>query len=154
MSPIARTLASACDVASYVLQKQGPMSSWKLQKLVYYCQAWSLVWDGRPLFSDNIKAWKNGPVVPDLYHKHKGLFLVEPGQIPGDPSCFTPDQQETMDAVLGYYGGKSPQWLSDLTHMEEPWREAISNSGDNPSPIISLDSMAKYYESLMRDGGE
>ena len=34
------------DVAAYILEKIGSMTTMKLQKLVYYSQAWSLVWDG------------------------------------------------------------------------------------------------------------
>ena len=37
-------MASVYDVAAYILEKQGAMTTWKLQKLVYYSQAWSLVW--------------------------------------------------------------------------------------------------------------
>ena len=58
------------DVAQYILDKQGGMTTWKLQKLVYYCQAWSLVWDDEPLFPDDIEAWANGPVVRKLYDIH------------------------------------------------------------------------------------
>lgn len=36
-------MASVFDVAAYVLEKMGPMSAMKLQKLVYYSQAWALV---------------------------------------------------------------------------------------------------------------
>ena len=36
------------DVAAYILQKTGSMTTMKLQKLVYYSQAWSLVWDEKP----------------------------------------------------------------------------------------------------------
>ena len=56
-------MASVSDVASYILNKLAPaetdriVTSWKLQKLVYYCQAWSLVWDERELF---LSAWKLG----------------------------------------------------------------------------------------------
>ncbi|WP_307850044.1 MULTISPECIES: type II toxin-antitoxin system antitoxin SocA domain-containing protein [unclassified Saccharopolyspora] len=42
------------------------MTAMKLQKLVYYSQAWHLVWDERPLFDEPVQAWANGPVVPDL----------------------------------------------------------------------------------------
>jgi len=43
-------MASVHDVAAYILDKRGPMSHMKLQKLVYYCQAWSLVWDEELFF--------------------------------------------------------------------------------------------------------
>ena len=48
---------TAIDVAAYILSKQGDMPAMKLQKLVYYSQAWSLVWDDKPLFRDRIEAW-------------------------------------------------------------------------------------------------
>ena len=47
----------AVDVAAYILQEQGPTPALKLQKLVYYSQAWSLVWDDKPLFEEEIEAW-------------------------------------------------------------------------------------------------
>ena len=35
-------MATALDVAKYVLEQQGPMTTLKLEKLVYYAQAWSV----------------------------------------------------------------------------------------------------------------
>ena len=57
---------SVLDVAASILKQHGPMSTWKLQKLCYYSQAWSLVWDEEPLFSEDIQAWAHGPVIPKL----------------------------------------------------------------------------------------
>ena len=142
-------MASALDVAAYILEKLGPMTAMKLQKLVYYCQAWSLVWDEAPLFDEPIEAWANGPVVPSLFAVHKGQFTVSsvPG---GDPSRLTPTQRETIDAVLEAYGDKYSQWLSDLTHLEAPWREARQGlaEGERGHREIPLSAMADYYGSL------
>ena len=65
---VSNSPVSVFDVAAYILDKLGPISTIKLQKLVYYCQAWSLVWDEEPLFSERIEAWVNGPVVRELLH--------------------------------------------------------------------------------------
>jgi uncharacterized phage-associated protein len=125
------------------------MTAMKLQKLVYYCQAWSLVWDERPMFRDRIEAWANGPVVPALYQEHKGKFKVRKWSH-GDPSALSPDATATIDAVLAFYGTKSSQWLSDLTHTERPWREARGSlaPGERGVQTISHASMAEYYTSL------
>jgi len=138
------------DVAEYILRKRGPLSAMKLQKLVYYSQAWSLVWDEKPIFSDKIKAWANGPVVPSLYHRHKGRFMVEPGSIGGDASLLEPSDYETVDAVLGFYGDKSAQWLSDLSHQEGPWRQARDGTadGENSESEITHAAMAEYYSTM------
>ena len=43
-------MADVFDVAAYILKKKKALTSMKLQKLVFYAQAWSLVWDEKPLF--------------------------------------------------------------------------------------------------------
>jgi uncharacterized phage-associated protein len=49
------------DVAYYILDELGEMSTMKLQKLCYYVQAWSLAWDENPLFDEDFQAWAKGP---------------------------------------------------------------------------------------------
>lgn len=125
----------------------------KLQKLVYYGQAWSLVWDEEPLFPERIEAWANGPVVPCLYDLHRGKFRVDQSSIPnGDPSRITEQQRGTVDAVLDFYGHHTAQWLSDLTHLEAPWRETRAaagvSDGEPCSEEITLAAMAEYYGNL------
>lgn len=141
---------SVLDVASYILRKQGRMTTWKLQKLCYYSQAWSLVWDDGPLFKDRIEAWANGPVVPALYQVHKGQFSIL--GVDGKPDRLAPDQVETIDAVLKVYGGKTSNWISELTHMEAPWRDARHRArlrpGDRGNAEIKRGDMAEYYGGL------
>jgi len=96
----------------------------KLQKLVYYSQAWSLVWDEKPLFEEKIEAWANGPVVRELYERHRGMFKVP--RWDGDPEILTIDEKETVDSILGFYGRMCSQELSSLTHREDPWKNASS----------------------------
>lgn len=143
------SLATAHDVAAYILQKHGEMTAMKLQKLAYYSQAWSLVWDEEPLFKDRIEAWANGPVIPALYNEHRGLFKVASWQ-KGNPAKLTQTQRDSVDAVLKYYGDRSSQWLSDLTHREDPWLDARKGlgPGERGSKEISLASMAEYYAGL------
>lgn len=138
------------DVAAYILQQCGDMTAMKLQKLVYYSQAWSLVWDERPLFPEPIEAWANGPVCPALYEEHRGRFLLEGNAIIGDPDALDDTGKDTVNAVLRFYGDKSAQWLSDLTHSEAPWLSARRNlaPGERSSQRISVSSMAEYYGSL------
>lgn len=142
-------MVSALDVAAFILREMGPMTAMKLQKLVYYAQAWSLVWDEEPLFTEEIQAWANGPVVPELFQAHKGLFKVS--SIPGgDPCAINPVQEETIRGVITYYGDKSSQWLSDLTHIEAPWKDARGQcpEGASSCTAISHAAMAEYYGSL------
>jgi uncharacterized phage-associated protein len=143
-------MANVFDVAQYILQKQNrPISAMKLQKLVYYCQAWSLVWDEKPLFGEKIEAWVAGPVIRELYNFHKGRFEICSLE-KGNPNNLTKKQKETIDAVIDYYGDQTAQWLSDLSHMENPWIEARKGipDGANCDNEITIASMHEYYSSL------
>ncbi|MCV6586723.1 MAG: DUF4065 domain-containing protein [Marinibacterium sp.] len=141
---------SVFDVAAYILRSRGEMTAMKLQKLVYYSQCWSLVWEERPLFEEQIQAWANGPVCPELYKKHRGLFRVGPDVFPGRPDELDDDARDTIDSVLRFYGEKDAQWLSDLTHAEDPWKEARKGLGpaERSDSPISHAAMAEYYGSL------
>lgn len=144
-------MANVTDVARYILEQRGAMTTMKLQKLVYYCQAWGLVWDEQPLYPNTIKAWTNGPVVPDLWKHHRGLYRVVPVEIPGDSANLTPTERETIDAVLSHYGDKSAQYLIELTHSESPWRNARGTrpAEEQSSPEIRIADMAEYYSGLI-----
>jgi len=139
------------DVAKYILKEKGAMSAMKLQKLIYYCQAWSLVWDDEPLFDNKISAWANGPVVWDLYNQHRGMFRVNYKDFEHlAKGRLNREQKETIDAVLDAYSEKSAQWLSDQTHAEAPWQDArkgLSDS-DRGNREITLASLAEFYGSL------
>ncbi len=143
---------SAHDVASYIIKI---IDDWlrteKLQQLLYYCQAWSLVWDKKPLFKEKIRAWPNGPVVKEIYEIYEGNCFVT-AWTEGEISRLNKTQRETIDSVIKYYGTKDFQWLSDLIHKEEPWKKArLGLKLFQPSnKIITHASMMEYYSGLKK----
>lgn len=143
-------MPSVLDVAVYILEKKGFTTAMKLQKLVYYSQVWSVVWDGEPLFNERIEAWINGPIVPVLYQVHEGKFKIFPSNIEVNSNLLSEKQRDTIDKVLDFYGERSSQWLSDLTHIETPWISArkglLPNERGNKE--ITLSSIEEYYSSL------
>jgi uncharacterized phage-associated protein len=144
-------MCTVYDVAAYILKKQGSMTHLKLQKLVYYSQAWSLVWDEKPLFPEPIEAWANGPVVPKLYDRLRQKFNVDQNILGcGNPEKLSAKRRATIDGVLAYYGKRTSQYLSDLTHMEDPWKNAREGlaPGVRGSQEITHAAMAEYYSSL------
>jgi len=143
------------DLAEYILAKLGPMTATRLQKLIYYCQAWNLVWTESTLFTDKIEAWRNGPIVPALYEMYKGHWKVyanffyekHPEKLPLD---LAQSEKDIVDCVLEFYGEKDTHWLEQLVHMEEPWKLAKPKC-HNPDHIMSEItpcSISEYYCSL------
>lgn len=93
--------ATIFDVARYILDRQGAMSTWKPQKLCYYCQAWHYTWTERRLFKEDFQAWRNGPVCPELFQAHKGKFIIGAEEINGNAAALTEDEKDSVDTVLG-----------------------------------------------------
>ena len=121
-------MATVFDVAKYILDKYGEMSAMKLQKLVFYSQAMSLVWDDVPLFNEEFEAWAKGPVCRELFNAHKGKFMLHDSDF---MKPYAPDISR----------------LSDMVHQEKPWLDARGNcpAGARCSNVISKESMEEYY---------
>jgi uncharacterized phage-associated protein len=126
------------------------MSAMKLQKLVYYAQAWHLVWEDRPLFAERVEAWANGPVIRELYDIHRGRFIVSDWS-KGNPAALDQSERGSVDAILEHYGDKTAFWLSEAAHREDPWKDA--REGLEPTrrsnTEITPAAMAEYYGSLV-----
>ncbi len=146
------------DVANYFLQNADyddgdAITNLKLQKLVYYAQAWHLALCGKKLFSGRFEAWAHGPVCPELYRKCK-----EYGHdaIPQDALArlgqkrITGESLEILEEVLEVYGQFSASRLRELTHNEDPWKEARGDCspGDRCNSVISEETMREYYRAL------
>ena len=126
------------NTASFFVKKG--VSPLQLQKLLYYAQVWFFVKHGNRLFFSDIKAWKYGPVVPEIWQLFR--FIRRTDGIPRNklddynpPSAFTSHLQEVWDA----YGHLSGSQLVDLTHSELPWKlSRIGLLSDQPSskPVI------------------
>lgn len=143
------TMASVFDVAQYILERHGEMTAMKLQKLVYYSQAWHIAWTDDALFDERIEAWADGPVSPELFQLHKQAFTISKLS-KGSSSRLADEEKDTIKRVLKVYGNKSPQWLSDLTHLEAPWRDARDGlpARARSQREITPAAMGRYYSSL------
>lgn len=143
---------SAGDVAAYLLERTGLISAMKLHKLVYYAQAWHLVWAEEPLFAERIEAWPAGPVTPALYELHRGQFTLDAWPA-GSSATLGADERSTVDAVIAGYGSLEGRELTALTHSERPWREARGGlpPTERGSAEIDLDCMQEFYVGLEND---
>jgi uncharacterized phage-associated protein len=140
-------MARVEDVAAFVLEQCGTITTFKLHKLLYYAQGWALAWDGAKLFDAKIKAYENGPCVSTLFHEHRGQKHVSRWP-QGDSSRLTPEEVETIRAVLEIYGAKTPAELVNMTHAEPPWLTARTADKEATAREITLESMRAYFASL------
>jgi uncharacterized phage-associated protein len=151
------SMHSALDVAAWFLnevdRKAGDsITNLKLQKLVYYAQAWAVTLLGRPLFQEKVEAWAHGPVVDVVYQQFKDYGyngLPRSRRKPG----FTDEERVVLEDVLAVYGEHSAKFLEVLTHSEQPWQTAW---GDRPPTSrsrreIPLSVMREFYQRQYAD---
>lgn len=139
-------MATIDDVAAAVLTMLGRMTTKKLQKLVYYSQAWHLARYGVRLFPDEIQAWREGPVVRRLYDRHRTKYEIRSWS-DGDPTRLDGNELATVRWVVATYGGFSAESLSRMTHAESPWRVArglVPENEPSQAPIPD-DIMRNFY---------
>ena len=107
------------------------LNAMKLQKLMYFSQAWHLKVKGTPVIDDTFTRGENGPVLPSIHHQVKAygsrpvtqtirilygdddreIWRV-PGMQPYDKSRW-----DLIDMIGRRYGSLTPKALSDLTHL-------------------------------------
>ena len=138
------------DVAAYILDEYGSMTTMKLQKLAFYSQARYLATHNTPLFHEDFQAWVNGPVAPELYREHRGMFLIRPGDLSCAIKGHAPLGQavkEEIDAVCSRLAKLTGNQLSAMTHREVPWLDARKGYGpsDYCDRIITKSSILSYY---------
>ncbi|HAM14729.1 MAG TPA: hypothetical protein DCP91_02465 [Eggerthellaceae bacterium] len=140
----------AADVAKYMLVKKGSLTGYQLEKLLYYCQAWSLAVNKKSLFDDEIRAFENGPVVPSVSYQHQGRMTVMPSHISGDINALSDSDISLIDAVLDAYDGLSGDDLVELSHSEDPWPTYWNHrTGRSSAAIIPIDAIQAYYSKLL-----
>ena len=146
------------DVASYILQlllrDEGEVSAMKLQKICFYVQSWYIAKYNRALFKHDFQAWKYGPVSPTLYEYHakKATVSLSNTNIPGNDQNIPEDDKEFIKAVVSIYGRFTGLQLSELSHSQDPWKNArrgIPESSPSNNEI-TIESIRDYFSKFLK----
>ncbi len=144
-------MKQAINVARYILTKENPeigevITNLKLQKLLYYCQGFSLAINEKKLFSEKIYAWQHGPVVQEVYYEYKnnGSKPILNKSQASDTDALSPAEKELVDNVYNVYGQFSAWKLREMTHNEDPWKDTPING------VIEDSLLKKFFLTLVK----
>lgn len=148
-------LYTADNVAKYLIylasqefvgdnEEREGITNLKLQKMLYFVQAYYLAKLGKPLFSDKIEAWDYGPVIPGVYQKYK-TNKSNPIIEEKDHSSLSDKDKKVVKKVWNSFGGYSASRLVDITHAHTPWKEA----NESVNKVISHKVIKEYYAPLL-----
>ena len=161
---------SAIDIARYIIkycsEQYLDVSNLRLQKLLYFVQAFFLVEEekgyGYPAFSDRIEAWDFGPVVPNAYKEFKrygGINIPHLNEyLTSDPtnhwnikkekyndSIISEHDKKGIETMVDYFKDWATNDLVKLTHAQQPWIDAYNPEEKNHNNEITQNSIKEYF---------
>lgn len=146
------TAAQAADHLIALAHRRGEaVSNLKLQKLLYYAQAWHLARFDRPLFPERFQAWMSGPVIPEQFWRFRprGIHAIPPSSTAAD---LPPHVAAFLDEAVSEYLRMDEWDLEWLACAEDPWLIARGgiDRGDPCTTEIGEDEMRRFYRALAR----
>lgn len=152
-------MISPLEVAKYFIirayeeGRENHITNMKVQKLLYYTQCLHLALYNEPLFAEEIQAWRYGPVCPPAYRFYSE-FEAQQLPIPTQNKLETLTQEklDLLEEVWQYFGEYHAYYLSDMTHLEFPWKKAragLSSYESSTNPILLEDMRLLGEEKLL-----
>lgn len=163
---------NAIDIARYIIkysnEKYYEITNLKLQKLLYFVQAFFLIEKekgyGYPAFSDKIEAWVTGPVVPNVYEEFKyysGINIPHLDEyLTSDPtshwnikkekyndSIISEHDKKGIETMIDYFKNWATNDLIKLTCNQKPWLDAFNPDDIEHTNEITPESIKEYFES-------
>lgn len=150
------------DVGDYIIIKVKEagesLNLLKLQKLLYYSQAWHLAFYGTVLFEGKFQAWVHGPVNREIYDRYFGSKSLYSEMTENDVGSgfdigrISRRNARHIDTVLEAYAGLTSTQLEEMTHREEPWRAARGDRrpSERCAELIDESLMKRYYASRLK----
>lgn len=152
----------ALDVARYLItlndkeckEEKTDLSKLKVQKLLYYTQGYYSALYDKPLFEEEIQAWKHGPVVKEVYQKFNSKesnFIPTETNKMGEKEIAKLDvkQKELIENVFALMGQYSAWKLREKTHEESPWKDNYEEGEENK--VIPKDEIKKYFKQYVEN---
>lgn len=153
---ICRFIINYCDEKDYSL------SNLKLQKILYFIQAYflSCTDSKKPCFKEKIEAWTFGPVVPVAYHEYKqfgntniprvthyieynenNFWKSKVMQYHDDIICN--GDKEIIEKLVDKFAKYSTTALVNITYHQTPWMNAYKQGHNH---IISNEAIKNYFD--------
>lgn len=143
-------MLKASDVADFFIslgnaENEDPMTNMRINKLMYFAQGFHLQRFGTPLFKDEIKAWKYGPVVESIYRKYHptGRNIITECSPNFNISGFSADDIQLLLDVYNKYRSLSTSRLVEKSHeANTPWARTYV---DGENRTIGLPLIKEYF---------
>ena len=149
----------SCEAINYSNEKGYGISNLKLQKILYFIQAYFLITVDEKCFKEKIEAWDFGPVVPEVYSEFKQYgagnipsvsnYMIRDKNHPWnyekkkfDSSVINENDKKRIRAVIDEFADYSATYLVSLTQSQAPWYDAYQKYKNNE---ITVDAIKEFF---------
>ncbi len=128
----------------------------KLQKMLVLANMAHLAQHQKPLFREDILAFKNGLVIEKVRLRYKNDYFGLKTESEKFSPDFDEEEYETLNAVISIYGGLSARELSDLNHEFNSWKSSYQNGTllngyhDKKRSVVNFDRFPEDIQSVGR----
>lgn len=156
---IYKVLDVSRHVINYSNTQDYGISNLKLQKILYFIQAFFLVSTPEQCFEEKIEAWDFGPVVPEAYREYKQYGS---GDIPSisyiikfddediweskvtkyKDDVISEEDKRRIESVVDKFADYSATDLVTITHGQTPWKNAYRRGQNNE---ITIEAIKEYF---------
>jgi len=125
-----------------------PLTPYRLQALLYYAQAWSLVLRDSELFPDDVQATADGPSVPSVAAAIEERSESRPvcsRTFDQDPSLDAEDETVFLGRLWMAYGYLSPSGLLAAIQSEPPFLKAKMEGTTHGSGLVATNDLRESF---------
>jgi len=143
------TTVTVHDVVAFVLaEARGHLSMSAIHRMTYYAQGWHLAWAGTPLFGEDIRMRKTGPVAYTLFPLQKD-GVTETAWPAGNAAAITGASALVLKTVFDSYGHMTGLSMGKIAVKEAPCFLALARATEeDPDPVIDLAEMKAFFKAL------
>ena len=145
---------------NYSNEKECGVSNLKLQKLLYFTQAYFLITKREACFGERIEAWDLGPVVPVANREYKQFgsssiptitYVIEKDTdniwnskvVSFHDVMISSEDKTLIDSVVDKFSEYSASDLVELTYRQKPWSDAYVPYKNNE---ITIKAIEEYFD--------
>ncbi len=148
-------MENVINVAKFILSK-GAYTPKQVQKILYYAYSIYLIKynekyseNMNKLFDEKFEAWEHGPVIRKVYFYMKqygksNSLMTHSKNIKLEQK----ENENFVDKVVAVFGRYSGSELEEMTHSEDPWKNAynpISCDSKRCTSQITDESIFNYF---------
>lgn len=144
------------SIERYLIENGNDVTNKKLQKLLYFSQAWFITLNTYEedqdqnltrLFREKIQAWRHGPVIPESYQRYKkySYFSIEKKEVEEFDVLTNEEVKKFLNQILETYDDFTGDELESISHQESPWKDAFVA---NENREIEPQAMFSYFREI------